>query len=93
MGHFSEHLHLVVDHLLVASHVFLQDDLDCDFAVRAFGFADNAIGASPKCLSKAVLGSVTPDQLIEEMDLGTREDGHPLLVITAGLAMQLVHHA
>lgn len=52
--HALKHLQLVVDHLLVAAHVLLQDDLDRDLALGAVGLPDNAICAGAQCLSKAV---------------------------------------
>ncbi len=54
MLHFLEHLQLVVDHLLIAANVLLQDDLDCYLAVWAFGLSDDAIGSSTQCLSELV---------------------------------------
>jgi hypothetical protein len=52
--HALQHLQLVIHHLLVATDVLLQDDLDSDLAFRAVGLADDAIGAGAQRLSEAV---------------------------------------
>jgi hypothetical protein len=52
--HFLQHFQLVVDHLLVAADILLQDDLDCDLAVRAVSLTDDTISSSAQCLSKLV---------------------------------------
>lgn len=51
-----EKIQLVVDHLLVALDILLQNDLDGDLAGRAICFADNAVRACAKCITKAVFG-------------------------------------
>ena len=53
-----EHLQFVIDHLVVAFDVLLQDDLDGAFSLGRLCFSDNAVGASSECLAKLVLGSV-----------------------------------
>lgn len=40
---------LVVNHLLVALDILLQDDLDGNFSGRTICFADNAVGTSTLC--------------------------------------------
>jgi hypothetical protein len=52
--HALQHLQLVVDHLLVAAHILLQDDLDSDLALGAVCFPDDTVGSGAKCLSEAV---------------------------------------
>lgn len=52
--HALKHFQLVVYHLLVASHVLLQDDLDCDLALWAIGLSNDAIGTGAECLSEAI---------------------------------------
>jgi hypothetical protein len=52
--HALQHLQLVVDHLLVAAHILLQDDLDSDLALRAVCFPDDTVGSGAECLSEAV---------------------------------------
>jgi hypothetical protein len=57
MLHALQHFQLIVHHLLVSSHVLLQDDLDGDLALGAVGLPDDAICTGAQCLSKAVAGS------------------------------------
>ena len=52
-----KHLQLIVDHLLIALDVLLQDNLHRDLALRAIGLADNAVCARTKGPAEAVLGS------------------------------------
>jgi hypothetical protein len=52
--HALKHLQLVVDHLLVAPHVLLQNDLDCDLALRAVSLADDAIRAGTQRLPESI---------------------------------------
>lgn len=40
-----QHLQLIVDHLLIAFHVFLENDLDRDLLAVNVRFSDNAICA------------------------------------------------
>lgn len=40
-----QHLEFVIDHLLIASDILLQDDLDGDFALGGVGFANDSISA------------------------------------------------
>lgn len=54
MFHLLEEVKLVVDHLLVALDVLLEDDLDCDLASRALGLADDTIGTGTKRASEMV---------------------------------------
>lgn len=56
VAHPLKHLQLVVDHLLVAAYVLLEDDFDCDLALGAVGLADNAIRAGTQRLPKAISG-------------------------------------
>lgn len=49
-----QHVELVVDHLLVALDVLLQDDLDGHLAGRAVGLADDAIGTGTERLAESV---------------------------------------
>lgn len=51
-----EEVQLIVDHLLVALDILLQDDLDGDLASRAICFADNAVRACTKRAAETVLG-------------------------------------
>lgn len=57
--HALKHLQLIIDHLLVAAHILLQDNLDCDLALRAVSFPNDAICPSTQCLSKAVSRSAS----------------------------------
>jgi hypothetical protein len=52
--HALQHLQLVVHHLLIATDVLFQDDLNSDLALGAVGLADDAIGAGAQRLSEAV---------------------------------------
>lgn len=52
--HALKHFQLIIHHLLVASHVLLQDDLDRDLALGAVGLSHDAIGTGAQCLSEAV---------------------------------------
>ena len=54
VAHTLKHLQLVVDHLLVAAHIPLQDDLDRNLALGAVGLSDNAICAGTQRLPKAI---------------------------------------
>ena len=59
MSHLLQHLQLVVDHLVIAFDVLLQDDLDCDFALGSVGLLDNAIGTCAESLAHAVFAPGT----------------------------------
>lgn len=37
---------LIINHLLVAFDVFLENDLHCHFSSRSIGFPNNSIGTS-----------------------------------------------
>jgi len=52
--HALQHLQLIVHHLLVATDVLFQDDLNSDLALGAVGLADDAISAGAQRLSEAV---------------------------------------
>lgn len=52
--HLLQHFQFVIDHLLIAADILLQDDLDSDLAIRAVGLANDAIGSSTQGLSKLV---------------------------------------
>lgn len=52
--HLLQHLQLVIDHLLIAANILLQDDLDRDLAIRAVGLANDTIGPGAQRLSKFV---------------------------------------
>ena len=54
VAHALKHLQLVVNHLLVAAHVLLQDDLDRDLALRTVGLSHDAIRAGTQGPSKAI---------------------------------------
>lgn len=53
-----QHLELVIDHLLVALDISLEDDLYSDLAGRAIGLANNSICSSTEGSTELVLGSV-----------------------------------
>lgn len=52
--HALQHLELVVDHLLVAADILLQDDLDSDLALGTVGLPDDTICPGTQRLSEAV---------------------------------------
>jgi hypothetical protein len=85
-----EHLQFVVDHLVVAFDVLLQDDLDGAFSLGWLCFSDDAVGSSSESPAKLVLGSVVA------MSVGVLWVGgvlDELLVIAVGLAVEFVEHA
>lgn len=45
MLHFLQHFHFVIDHLLVALDILLENDLDSDLSLRAVRLTNNAIRA------------------------------------------------
>jgi hypothetical protein len=53
-----QHLELVIDHLLVALDISLEDDLDCDLAGRAVGLTNYSICSGTEGSTELVLGSV-----------------------------------
>jgi hypothetical protein len=57
MFHSLQHIHLIIDHLLISSHILLQDDLDSAFAVWSIGFADNTICSGTQCSPEAIFRS------------------------------------
>jgi hypothetical protein len=71
MLHPLQHLELVVDHLLVAANILLQDDLDSDLALGAVRFPDDTICSSAQCLSEAVSRSA-----IGTFSMGSRCAGY-----------------
>jgi hypothetical protein len=54
VAHALKHFQLVVDHLFVAPHVLLQDNLDRDLALGAVSLADDTIRAGTKRLSESI---------------------------------------
>lgn len=52
-----EHLQLIVDHLLIALDILLEDDLHRNLALRAVRLAHNSVCASAERLAETVLGS------------------------------------
>lgn len=67
-----QHLQLIIDHLLVALDILLEDDLHSDLSSAAFSLANNAICASAQCLPKPVLRSVNDERRMPRMRGGTR---------------------
>lgn len=57
-----KHSKLVVDHLLVALDVLLEDDLDSYPPRGALGLSNDAIGAGTECLSEPVFGPIESAQ-------------------------------
>lgn len=53
-----QHGKLVIDHLLVALDVLLQDDLDGNLASGAVCFTNDSIGSSTEGASELILGSI-----------------------------------
>lgn len=49
-----QHLQFVVDHLLIALHILLEDDLDGHLSRTAVCFTDNAICTRAQCPPEAV---------------------------------------
>lgn len=43
--HALQHLQLVVNHLLVAAHILLQDDLHGDLALGTVSFSDDTVSS------------------------------------------------
>lgn len=58
MVHLLQQEQLVVDHLLVALDILLQDNFDGDLAGRVLGLPDDAVGSRTECSTEAVLGPV-----------------------------------
>ena len=54
--HALKHLELVIDHLLVPTHVLLQDDLDRNLSLGAVGLPNDTVGAGTQRLSEAIAG-------------------------------------
>jgi hypothetical protein len=50
-----EHLEFIKDHALIALDVLLQNDFDCDLAVGAIRFTDNAVGTRAQGSTKPIL--------------------------------------
>ena len=59
MLHPLQHLQLVVDHLLVALDVLLEDDLDGELLAILFGLADDAVCACAQGLAQVIALSAT----------------------------------
>jgi hypothetical protein len=53
-----QHVELVVNHLLVAFDVLLQNDLDGDLAGRALGLTNDAIGTSAEGATEPVFSPI-----------------------------------
>lgn len=49
-----QHLQLIVNHLLVASDIFLQNDFNSNFPTAAICLTDNTVRSSTKCSPKFV---------------------------------------
>ena len=86
--HALQHLQLVIDHLLIAPHVLLQDDLDRDLALGAIRFPDDTIGSGTQCLSEAVSRSAVFSIVVACRDIR----GGTLSIVAVGLTVQLVEH-
>jgi hypothetical protein len=84
MVHITQHFHLVVHHLFVASNILLQDYLHGALALWTVRLAHNSVGASAKSLAESVVGPVCVAELV-----WTEPDNcHDLLsVVALGLAM------
>ena len=52
--HLLQHFQFIVNHLLVAANILLQDYLDRDLAVWAVGLSNDTISSSAQRLSKLV---------------------------------------
>lgn len=88
--HLLQHFQLIVDHLLVATNVLLQDDLDCNFAIWAIGLTNDTVRSSTQCLPELVARPVVTC-LVYDCVSGAFAR-HGLAVVAVGLAMQLVEH-
>jgi len=55
MMHTLKHLHFIVDHLLVASDIFLEDYLYGAFSLRTICFPYNSICTSTECFAESVV--------------------------------------
>ena len=55
MMHALKHLHFIVDHLLVAPDVLLEDYLYGAFPLGTICFTHNSICAGAECLAEAVV--------------------------------------
>jgi hypothetical protein len=53
-----KHLKFVIDHLLIALDVSLEDNLDSDLAGRAIGLTNDSICSSTEGSTESVLGPV-----------------------------------
>lgn len=56
--HALQHLKLIVDHLLVALDISLQDDLHSDLSLWTVGLSNDTICSRAQCLAEAVAGPV-----------------------------------
>jgi hypothetical protein len=89
--HPLQHLHLIVDHLLIALYILLKDDLHGNLALGPICLANDAVRACTKGASEAIFVpdvakfSVGGVRLLETVGI--------LLVIALGLAVHFVHEA
>ena len=86
----TQHVELIVYHLLVTLDVLLQDNLDGDLALRALGLANDAIGACTKGPAKSILGPAVFGRSVSNQSRTARYKlkrggGVLLLVIAVGL--------
>lgn len=88
--HALKHLKLVVDHLFVAPHVLLQNDLDSNLSLWTIRLPHDAIGAGTQCLSKAVSGSAII--VLSFIVACEALEGRELSIVAFGLTVQLVEH-
>ena len=54
-----EHIHLIINHLLIALDTLLHNNLDGNLPLGPLGFTDNAVGTSTQGPPKLVLGPVS----------------------------------
>lgn len=85
--HALQHLEFVVNHLLIALDILLEDNLDGDLSRRAIGLSDDSICAGSQRSPKSILG---PTERSACKD--TEGVGRLLLIVTLWLAMELVEH-
>jgi hypothetical protein len=94
-----EHLQLIVNHLLVALDIALQDDLDGNLAIGAVGLTDDTIGAGTESSTESVqtprLGQKCRVRHLNSIDGGSNGggSGRILLIVALGLALKAVKHA
>lgn len=88
--HALKHLQLIVDHLFVAAHILLQNDLDGHLALGAVSLPHDAIGTGTQCLSEAVSGSAII--VLSFIVACEALEGRELSIVAFGLTVQLVEH-